>query len=119
MVLLSMRWRGLMLLGLATLIGGLVRLGANLLWDASGLPMVGNVAFVGAAVLLFSASRAWRTTIRIALLAPALALLAFTWETRLADEPSLTRQLLFGAALVLLVIKRPHGILGRPRVEVG
>lgn len=45
-------------------------------------------------------------------------LLVVVWENRLVDEPSVTRQLLFGALLVVLMVVRPHGLLGRPRVEV-
>jgi ABC-type branched-subunit amino acid transport system permease subunit len=40
------------------------------------------------------------------------------WESRLASEPSVTRQLLLGAILVVMMNARPHGLLGRPRVEV-
>jgi ABC-type branched-subunit amino acid transport system permease subunit len=33
-------------------------------------------------------------------------------------EPSITRQLLVGALLVVLMATRPQGIFGKPRVEV-
>ena len=36
---------------------------------------------------------------------------------RLVDEPSITRQLLLGVLLIVMMISRPHGLLGTPRVE--
>jgi ABC-type branched-subunit amino acid transport system permease subunit len=33
-------------------------------------------------------------------------------------NPSITRQLLFGAILVLMMTMRPQGLLGKPRVEI-
>jgi ABC-type branched-subunit amino acid transport system permease subunit len=44
--------------------------------------------------------------------------LAFVWETRLAVEPSITRLLLLGVLLVMLMIYRPQGLLGQRRVEI-
>jgi len=46
-----------------------------------------------------------------------LYLAAFVWENRLVDEPSITRQLLLGALLIVVMISRPQGLLGTPRVE--
>jgi ABC-type branched-subunit amino acid transport system permease subunit len=63
-------------------------------------------------------SRVRQANARLALLVPTLYLLAFVWETRLAAEPSVTRLLFFGAILVLLMTYRPHGLFGKPRVEV-
>jgi len=37
---------------------------------------------------------------------------------RLATEASLTRQLVIGSTLVVLMIARPQGLFGRARVEV-
>ncbi len=56
-------------------------------------------------------------TARTVALVPVLWLAAFVWESRLAAEPSVTRQLLVGAILVIMMNARPHGLLGRPRVE--
>jgi branched-chain amino acid transport system permease protein len=56
-------------------------------------------------------------TARTVALVPVLWLAAFVWESRLADQPSITRQLLLGAILVVMMNARPHGLLGRPRVE--
>jgi len=50
---------------------------------------------------------------------PTVWLAGFVWETRLAEETSgPTRLLLLGALLVGLMIARPQGLLGRPRVEI-
>jgi ABC-type branched-subunit amino acid transport system permease subunit len=80
--------------------------------------LAGNIAFVLVVALLMIASRLRNGNARLALLVPTLYLLAFVWETRLAAEPSVTRLLFFGAILVLLMTYRPHGLLGKPRVEV-
>jgi ABC-type branched-subunit amino acid transport system permease subunit len=65
-------------------------------------------------VLALTRLRGWY---QAALMAPTLYLAAFVWETRLVEQPSVTRQLLFGAALVVMMAARPQGILGTPRVE--
>jgi ABC-type branched-subunit amino acid transport system permease subunit len=79
---------------------------------------VGNITFVVVVGLLMAVSRVRRPYAHFALLVPTLYLLAFVWETRLAAEPSVTRLLFFGAILVLLMTYRPHGLFGKPRVEV-
>ena len=77
---------------------------------------IGNWAFcaliVGVLVLIRLRGRA-----RTIMLVPMLYLAAFVWENRLVDEPSITRQLLLGALLVVMMISRPQGLLGTPRVE--
>jgi ABC-type branched-subunit amino acid transport system permease subunit len=80
--------------------------------------LIGNLLFVVVVGLLMIVSRLRRPNLRFALLVPTLYLLAFVWETRLAAEPSVTRLLFFGAILVLLMTYRPHGLFGKPRVEV-
>jgi ABC-type branched-subunit amino acid transport system permease subunit len=78
---------------------------------------LGNVAFVLliAAVLALKELRGvWRT----ALLAPTLYLAAVVWENRLVAEPSVTRILLLGALLIVLMSWRPQGLLGTSRVEI-
>jgi ABC-type branched-subunit amino acid transport system permease subunit len=77
----------------------------------------GNIGFVLliAAVLVLSELRGlWRTI----LLVPTLYLAAFVWENRLVAEPSVTRILLLGALLIVLMTWRPQGLLGTARVEV-
>jgi branched-chain amino acid transport system permease protein len=76
----------------------------------------GNVAFVALICLLIAVVQAkgnWRTI----LLVPTIYLGAFVWETRLAAEPAITRQLMIGAILIVMMTARPQGLLGRRRVE--
>jgi branched-chain amino acid transport system permease protein len=79
--------------------------------------LYGNVAFV-----LLVIAIAWMTTrsrrTRLIALPFVLWLAIFTWEVRLLLEPSVTRQLLIGALLIVLMAARPQGIFGKPRVEV-
>jgi ABC-type branched-subunit amino acid transport system permease subunit len=133
-------WRPVALVGATVALGVLIRLGAEALWphavtaagagsDALGRALgawvvvptspvaIGNAAFVllVAAVLALTRLRGIARTVA---LVPVLWLAAFVWESRLAAEPSVTRQLLVGAILVVMMNARPHGLLGRPRVEV-
>jgi ABC-type branched-subunit amino acid transport system permease subunit len=55
----------------------------------------------------------WRTI----LLVPTLYLASFVWETRLSVEPAITRQLMIGAILIVMMNSRPQGLLGARRVE--
>jgi branched-chain amino acid transport system permease protein len=80
--------------------------------------LIGNYAFVGliAAVLALTLLRGlWRTVF----LVPTLYLAAFVWENRLVFEPSVTRLILLGALLIVLMNARPQGLLGTARVEIG
>lgn len=77
-----------------------------------------NLALVGliALVLCLTLLKGWA---RDLLLIPTVWLAGFVWETRLVLETSgPTRLLLLGAILVGLMIARPQGLLGRPRVEI-
>ncbi|MDQ3066791.1 MAG: branched-chain amino acid ABC transporter permease [Actinomycetota bacterium] len=78
---------------------------------------IGNVAFVLliAAVLgLTLLQDRWR----LLALAPTLYLAVFVWENRLIFQPSVTRLLILGALLVVLMNARPQGLLGTARVEI-
>jgi ABC-type branched-subunit amino acid transport system permease subunit len=78
---------------------------------------IGNWGFVVliAAVITLSTLRGlWR----YAMLVPTLYLTAFVWENRLVQEPSVTRLLLIGAILIVLMNARPQGLLGTARVEI-
>ncbi len=77
----------------------------------------GNLAFGATVVMLMLVARLKHAGWRLVALVPTLYLLAFVWETRLSREPSVTRLLLVGAVLVLLMNYRPNGLLGRRRVE--
>ena len=37
---------------------------------------------------------------------------SFVWETRLVAEPSITRQIMIGAILIVMMNARPQGLLG-------
>ena len=78
---------------------------------------VGNYAFcalVGLVLLITTLPRLWRTV----LLAPALALASFDWDSRLAFEPSITRLIFVGVILIVLMNARPQGLIGVNRVEI-
>jgi ABC-type branched-subunit amino acid transport system permease subunit len=49
---------------------------------------------------------------------PTLYLAAFVWENRLVVEPSVTRLILVGVILIVLMNARPQGLLGTSRVEI-
>jgi branched-chain amino acid transport system permease protein len=77
---------------------------------------VGNWGFVLLICLLIALVQikgTWRTV----LLVPAIYLASFVWETRLVAEPSITRQLMIGAILIVMMNARPQGLLGVRRVE--
>jgi len=76
----------------------------------------GNVAFVLVVLALMGAARLHGRA-RWVLLVPTLYGLAFVWETRLVSEPSVTRMLLLGAGLVLLMSYRPQGLFGQRWVQ--
>ena len=77
-----------------------------------------NVALVGliGLILCMTLVKGW---VRDALIVPAVWLAGFVWETRLVLEASgPTRFLLLGAILIVVMVARPQGLLGRPRVEI-
>jgi hypothetical protein len=77
----------------------------------------GNIGFVVLICLLIAMVQIhgrWRTV----LLVPTLYLAACVWEGRLVSEPSITRQILIGAILIVMMNARPQGLLGSRRVEV-
>ena len=133
-------WQPLAVLAATVALGVLIRLLAEAIWpdavtvagagsDALGRALgawvvvpakplaLGNAAFVLLVAAVLALTRL-RGTAREVALVPVLWLAAFVWETRLAAQPSVTRQLLLGAILVVMMNARPHGLLGRPRVEV-
>ena len=77
----------------------------------------GNIAFVTLIALVAYYSIA-QQRIKFFLL-PIISFIAiFVWEVRLVIEPNTTRQLIIGMMLVVLMIVRPQGFLGKTRVEV-
>jgi branched-chain amino acid transport system permease protein len=78
----------------------------------------GNLAFGAFLPILLIFSRLQPGRLKRALLVPVLYLLAFVWETRFTSEPAVTRLLLVGSLLVIMMVFRPHGLLGRRKVEI-
>jgi len=77
----------------------------------------GNIGFALLVVLLIALVQLrgrWRTILMI----PTLYLAACVWEGRLVAEPSITRQIMIGAILIVMMNARPQGLLGARRVEV-
>jgi branched-chain amino acid transport system permease protein len=78
--------------------------------------VAGNVGFVVLVCLLIALVQVkgrWRTI----MLVPTIYLASFVWETRLIVEPAITRQLMIGAILIVMMNSRPQGLLGTRRVE--
>jgi branched-chain amino acid transport system permease protein len=79
--------------------------------------LFGNICFVALlcmVVVLAQVHHRWRTI----LLIPTLYLAACTWEARLSQVPAITRLLLLGAILIVVMAWRPSGLLGSRRVEI-
>ena len=82
--------------------------------DGIHLGNAGFVLLIAAVIVLSELRGVWRTIF----LVPTLYLAAFVWEARLVTEPSVTRILLLGALLIVLMSWRPQGLLGTARVEI-
>jgi ABC-type branched-subunit amino acid transport system permease subunit len=83
----------------------------------TGQARFGEVAYVVLIVAILAVTRLhgwWRTLAMV----PTLYLTALVWENILIDQPAVTRLILFGALLVALMMARPQGLLGTPRVEI-
>jgi ABC-type branched-subunit amino acid transport system permease subunit len=78
----------------------------------------GNLAFGLLIVMVLAVTRIRSAVWRFVALIPTLYLLVFVWETRLSQEPSVTRLLFVGVLLIVLMIYRPSGLLGQRRVEM-
>lgn len=79
--------------------------------------VITSYAFVFAIVgvlLVLLATGSWK----IAALVPTVYLAILVWENKLVFQPSITRQLMFGAVLVVMMAVRPEGLLGTKRVEI-
>src|SRR5439155_1667963 len=66
-------------------------------------------------VLGLTMLRGWKLYLA---LIPTLYLTAFVWDTRLVVEPSVTRLILIGVILIVLMNARSQGLLGTSRVEI-
>ncbi|HEX9030906.1 MAG TPA: branched-chain amino acid ABC transporter permease [Streptosporangiaceae bacterium] len=74
----------------------------------------GFVLLICLLIALVQIKGRWRTI----LLVPTIYLGAFVWESILVAQPSVTRQLMIGAILIVMMNARPQGLLGKARVEV-
>jgi ABC-type branched-subunit amino acid transport system permease subunit len=77
----------------------------------------GNICFVVLLCLVLALVQVrghWRTI----LLAPTLYVAACAWEARLSQVPAITRLILLGAILIVVMAWRPSGLLGARRVEI-
>jgi len=82
------------------------------LWVGKIVTVLAVLALLGAIVL--RARPAWHNS----LVGLALYTLAFSWETTLVANPSATRILVVGLTLVILMIARPQGLLGKAEVKI-
>jgi branched-chain amino acid transport system permease protein len=79
--------------------------------------VIGNWAYivlVCAVMALTLLSGWWRAVLMV----PTLWLASFVWDNRLVMEPSITRLILVGVMLIVLMNLRPQGLLGTARVEI-
>jgi ABC-type branched-subunit amino acid transport system permease subunit len=83
----------------------------------SNATTVGNIGFV-VLLGLCVALRQLKDPVRTVLLVPTLYLAACVWEGVLVEQPSITRQILIGVILIVMMNARPQGLLGSRRVEV-
>ncbi|HLJ01919.1 MAG TPA: hypothetical protein VKT31_00685 [Solirubrobacteraceae bacterium] len=77
----------------------------------------GNLEFAAVICLLIALVQLrgrWRSILMI----PTIYLAACAWESRLVGQPSITRVILTGAVLIVMMNSRPQGLLGVRRVEI-
>ncbi len=80
---------------------------------AQTLGNFGYVLLICLLIALVQVNSRWRTILLV-----TLYLASFVWETVLVVEPSVTRQIMIGAILIVMMNARPQGLLGQRRVEV-
>ena len=78
----------------------------------------GNIGFVVLICLAVALRQIKSQRTRDIVLVPTLYLAACVWEGVLVAQPSITRQILIGAILIVMMNARPQGLLGQRRVEV-
>jgi ABC-type branched-subunit amino acid transport system permease subunit len=66
-------------------------------------------------VIVLSQLKGWS---RIGLLIPTLYVSAFVWENLLIQNPAVTRAVLFGVLLIVVMSLRPQGLFGTAKVEI-
>jgi ABC-type branched-subunit amino acid transport system permease subunit len=75
---------------------------------------VAFVALIGLVIALVQLRGRWRELALVVTLYVA----ACVWEARLVAVPAITRQILIGVILIVMMNARPQGLLGQRRVEV-
>ena len=78
----------------------------------------GNFAYVALVVAVLVVTRIPRGWWRAAALVPTVYLAAVVWENAFVEQPQVARWILFGSLLIGLMVVRPQGLLGTPRVEI-
>ena len=78
---------------------------------------IGNYAFIILVFAVLGLTLLKPVLLWIAMI-PTLYLAAFAWQNRLVVEPSITRLILVGVILIVLMNVRPQGLLGAARVEI-
>jgi ABC-type branched-subunit amino acid transport system permease subunit len=75
---------------------------------------IGFVVLIGLVIALVQLRGRWRELALVVTLYVA----ACVWEARLVEVPAITRQILIGVILIVMMNARPQGLLGQRRVEV-
>jgi ABC-type branched-subunit amino acid transport system permease subunit len=75
---------------------------------------IGFVALIALVIGLVQLRGRWREVTLVVTLYVA----ACVWEARLVEVPAITRQILIGVILIVMMNARPQGLLGQRRVEV-
>jgi len=103
--------------GDATVGGNLGRALDHWMLHPSNPQLIGNLAFIALVfvVLGLTLMHGWQQKLA---LVPTLYLTSFVWDNRLVVEPSVTRLILIGVILIVLMNARPQGLLGSARVEI-
>jgi branched-chain amino acid transport system permease protein len=83
----------------------------------AGHPNFGNVAYVALVVAVLVLTQV-QPSVRLVAIPFVAYLAAIVWETSFVLQPAVARWILFGALLVVLMIVRPQGLRGTPRVEI-
>jgi branched-chain amino acid transport system permease protein len=82
--------------------------------NSTGPGNIGFVILICALIAIVQLRGRWRTL----LIVPTVYLAVCVWEARLVAQPAITRQLLIGAILIVMMNARPQGLLGSRRVEI-
>src|SRR3954465_1983024 len=78
------------------------------------LAVYGYLALIVLVITIVQLKGWWR----VAVVPPTLVLTAFVWENLLIQQPSVTRYVLFGVLLIVLMATRPQGLFGTAKVEI-